>query len=401
MYINRDIENVIIKAFKGFPAVVVTGPRQSGKSTILKKIFAKTHKYITFDDPLIRERAISDPKLFINTMGEYVIYDEIQYVPQLISYIKMEIDRKRNVNGRFIITGSQQFNLIKNLGDSLAGRVAIFELLPFSYNEIKKIKSLKKVTSKTKDIFVHSCLRGSYPQINVRKSIDVNQWFSGYFQTYLERDIKNIYDIGSLRDFQRFMQLLASRCSQLLSLSALSADLGIAVNTVKRWISILEACRIIYLLNPYYNNLGKRITKSPKVYFIDSGIVCYLTGITNENILLNGPLSGPLFENYCIQETVKQIINNNKNYRLYYMRTHNNMEIDLIVTKGMDLFPCEIKLSMTLGLKDARNIIRMKKTFCDLNIKTGRIISLADETYEINKDVSTIKFSEYIKWLGK
>ena len=172
---------------------------------MLKNLFGKTHLYVTLDDPIVRERAESDPKLFFESIGQNVIIDEIQYVPQLTSYIKIAIDARRNVKGRFIITGSQQFHLIKNLGDSLAGRVAIFELLPFSAAEIKSIPVLRKKLITSKDIFIHSCLRGSYPEPNVEPKINITQWTAGYFQTYLERDIKSIFGIGDLRDFQRFM----------------------------------------------------------------------------------------------------------------------------------------------------------------------------------------------------
>jgi len=401
MYIQRDIEKTILKAVKQFPAITITGPRQSGKSTMLKKIFEKTHKYVTFDDPLVRERAISDPKLFFNSLGGKVILDEIQYVPQIVSYIKIAIDENRSYKGRFIITGSQQFHLIKNLGDSLAGRIAIFELMPFCYNEMRRIKYLSKKLSSTENTFIHSCLNTSYPQPNTEVAININQWISSYFQTYLERDIKSIYDIGNLRDFQRFMQLLAARCSQILNLSTLASDLGITVNTVKRWISVLESSRIIYLLNPYYNNLGKRITKAPKVYFLDCGLVCYLTGISNKDVLLKGPLAGALFENFCVQETVKQLLNRQIRQGLYYIRTHNNLEVDLIIEKDMEIYPCEIKMRMTPRMEDALNIIRLRETFNKLNIGTGRIISLNDETFVMKKNIFAVAFVEYIDWLGK
>ncbi|OGS22311.1 MAG: hypothetical protein A2252_05700 [Elusimicrobia bacterium RIFOXYA2_FULL_39_19] len=401
MYIKRQIEEILLKDAKQFSALALTGPRQSGKSTMLKKVFGKTHKYITFDDPVIRERAATDPKYFFSTIDENVILDEIQYIPQLASYIKMAVDENRKLKGRYILTGSQQFQLIKNLGDSLAGRVAVFELLPFSYNEITGIQKLKNKQKNiyAKDIFIHSCLRTSYPEPNINPAIDINTWTASYFQTYLERDIKSIYDIGNLRDFQRFLQLLASRCSQILNLSALSVDLGIAVNTVKRWISILESSRIIYLLNPYYNNMGKRITKAPKIYFLDCGLVCYLTGIHNKDILMKGPLAGALFENFCIQETVKQLFAQKSSAKIYYTRTQNNLEIDLIIEKNTELFPCEIKLNMTPRLSDASNIERFRNIFGKLNIKTGSIISLTDKSFQFSKDLIVPSFKDYINWL--
>jgi predicted AAA+ superfamily ATPase len=401
MYINRDIENLLKQSSKQFSAIALTGPRQTGKSTLLKRLFGKTHAYVTLDDPIMRQRAESDPKLFFESLGEKVIIDEIQYVPQLTSYIKIAIDEKRTSKGRFILTGSQQFHLIKNLGDSLAGRVAIFELLPFSSSEKKRIPSLRKKVMKSKDMFMLSCLRGCYPEPSVQQNIDINQWTAGYFQTYLERDIKSIFGIGDLRDFQRFMQLLAARCSQVLNFSTFAADIGVAVNTIKRWISVLEASRIIYLLYPYHTNLGKRIVKAPKVYFLDCGLVCYLTGIHNKEILMNGPLAGPLFENYCIQETVKQIINTKKSVGLYYIRTNNNLEVDLLVEKEMALNPVEIKLNMTPRLSDASNLVRLKTVFAKLPIRPAKILSLSDTSFPLIKDVSVVSFDEYIKWLNQ
>ncbi|OGS20322.1 MAG: hypothetical protein A3J83_04275 [Elusimicrobia bacterium RIFOXYA2_FULL_40_6] len=399
MYIQRGMEKNIIKASKQFPAIAVTGPRQSGKSTMLRKVFGKTHKYITFDDPIIRERAVADPKLFFSTFEDNVILDEIQYVPQITSYIKIAIDEKRNLKGRYILTGSQQFHLIKHLGDSLAGRIALFELMPFDYEEKCSLPALKKKIFTTKDIFIHSCMRSSYPQPNIESKIDINNWISGYFQTYLERDIKSIFDIGNLRDFQRFLQLLAARCSQILNLSAFSADLGVTVNTLKRWISVLEASRIIYLLNPYYNNLGKRITKAPKVYFLDCGLACYLTGINNRETLLNSPLAGPLFENFCIQETLKQILNYQKNVRLYYIRTNNNLEIDLIIEKNGELYPCEIKFNMTPKLSDISNVERFKSIFTKLKIGEGRLISLSEETAKLKENITMEPLRNLIEWI--
>jgi len=267
IYIHREIEAILKKVVNQFPALVVTGPRQSGKSTLLKELFSKDYAYISFDDPVTRERAISDPEFFLDSLEEKVIIDEIQYVPQLLSYVKIRIDRNRQKRGNFIFTGSQQFNMIKNLGDTLAGRIAIMELLPFSLKEKEKVFKKKDKFVTAQKYITHSCLRGSFPEIVVYDDIDVELWYSSYEQTYLERDVRTFYNIGNLRDFQRFMQILAARCSQVLNLSSLSSALGVAVNTIKKWISILEATRIIYLLKPYYQNLGKRITKSPKLYF--------------------------------------------------------------------------------------------------------------------------------------
>ncbi len=399
MYIEREIEKLIKKTSDQFCAVALTGPRQTGKSTLLKRLFRATHKYVTLDDPLMRESAVTDPKMFLESLGERMIIDEIQYAPQLTSYIKIAIDEKHDQKGRYILTGSQQYHLIKNLGDSLAGRVAIFELLPFNCTEKQKISFFKKKCKTIKEMFIDSCLRGSFPEPCINLKMDISQWMSNYFQTYLERDLRSVFDIGNLRDFQRFTQLLASRCSQILNLTSLAADIGIAVNTAKRWISVLEASRIIYLLYPYYNNLGKRIVKSPKVYFLDTGLVCYLTGIRDSEILMKGSSAGALFENFCIQETVKKIFNYKKNIQLYYLRTNNALEVDLLIENNAELFPCEIKLNMTPRIQDASNIIKIKQIFNKLPIKTGRLISLSDTTCSLGQDLLSVTFEDYYKWL--
>ena len=395
-YIKREIENKLISLSKTFPAIALTGPRQSGKSTLLKHIFSKTHKYITFDDPTVRERAIKDPKLFIGSIEDKAIIDEIQYVPEILSYLKISIDENRNKKGRFLLTGSQQFIMIKNLGDSLAGRIALMELLPFNIMEKNKISNLKNVKTALGS-FIHSCLVGSFPEVAVNKKIDVSSWYSSYISTYLERDIKAIYDVGSLRDFHRFIELLASRSAQVLNLSSFANDIGVSVNTIKSWISILEASRIIFLLPPYYENLGKRITKSPKIYFLDCGLVCYLVGIHDKDHLLKGPMAGALFETFCVQETVKIFLNQGKRPEIYYIRTHNDLEIDLIIKgKNNNLYPFEIKFTKTPKTSMTLPIQRFKTTFSKLKIADGNVISLSEERFPLIKGVSTIGLNEYL-----
>ena len=244
--------------------------------------------------------------------------------------------------------------------------------------------------------FLFACLQGSFPEIVLKGPATLSSWYGSYVQTYLERDIRTIYNVGDLRDFQRFMQLLAARCSQILNLSELSRDLGIAVNTVKKWISILEACSIIYLLPPYYRNLGKRITKNPRIYFLDCGLVCYLTGLKTQDHILKGPLAGALFENFCLQETVKNCINYGHRPRLYYIRTHNGLEVDLVFEKAGDLYPFEIKLSKTPKLSMAVPLERFMKIFYKLNIKKAVIISLSEENAPLTKNVSTKGVFSYL-----
>lgn len=397
-YVHREIEKKLGSLVKNFPAVVVTGPRQSGKSTLLRKIFGKKYFYLTFDDPVVREQAIMDPRLFLENAGERMIIDEIQYVPELLSYVKILIDQDREKRGRFIFTGSQQFALMKHLGDSLAGRIAIIELFPFSVIEKKKIIS-KKNFSTTTQYFSHACLKGSFPEIVTNLNIENEFWYGSYIQTYLERDIRTFYNIGNLRDFQRFLHLLAARCAQILNLSSLAVDLGVAVNTLKHWLSVLEASRIIYLLQPYYNNLGKRVVKSPKVYFMDCALVCYLLSIKDQNSLMNGPMAGPLFENFCIQETVKTLANKAKRIDLYYLRTHNGLEVDLILEKDGQIFPVEFKLSKTPTIAMGEPMRLFRQLFSKLNPAQGMILSLYEKNTVLTRDVSLVNMDEYLEAL--
>ncbi len=399
IYIPRHIEKTLKGFVEQFPAVVLTGPRQAGKSTLLANLFGNTYNIISFDDPLIRERALSDPYLFLDTAGDKVIFDEIQYVPELLPYIKILIDKDRDNRGRFILTGSSQFNLMKNLTETLAGRIGILVLLPFAKVEKETIPELKDKLLTIRDQFVHSSLRGCFPEICLHPEINPSYWYASYISTYLERDIRSLYNIGSLREFQRFLQLLAARCAQVLNLSSLANDLGVAVNTVKRWVSVLEASQIIYILPPYYQNLGKRIAKNPKVYFLDLGLVCYLVGLKDEEHLLKGPMAGAIFENYCIQETVKALFNLLLIPNIFYLRTHNGLEIDLLIEREGLLYPVEFKMTKTINIGMAGPIERAKRLFSKLNITGARIISLSEEDMPLSRDVSVQGMKSYLDWL--
>lgn len=394
-YIQREIEPVLLNRLATFPSVVVSGPRQSGKSTLLLKALPD-YAYITLDDPVTRERALTDPNLFLDSAGDRVIIDEIQQAPQLLSYVKMRIDRQRNRRGSFAFTGSQQFSLIRELSDSLAGRIALLDLLPFSLAE----ENRAGWPTETLKAFVRASLRGSYPELVVFPKLDAMAWYGSYVQTYLERDVRTLYNIGNLRGFQRFIQLLAARCAQVLNLSSLAGDLGVSVPTIRNWLSILEAGRIIYLLPPYHTNLGKRITKAPKLYFLDVGLVCYLTGIRDEAHLLHGPLAGPLFENFCLQEIVKWFFHRGDRANLYYLRTQNQLEVDLLIEKSFQtLIPVEFKLSKTPHPALGASIGRFIKLFSSLNIQPGFLVSLAEESFPLTGDLTVSSLNGFLSGL--
>jgi predicted AAA+ superfamily ATPase len=390
-YLPRDIEVRLQRLLASSPCVAVTGPRQAGKSTLLRHCLPD-YAYVTLDDPFFREQAHSDPLLFLDSLGERAIIDEIQLAPEILSYVKIRVDERRSVKGQYVFTGSQQFGLIRNLSDSLAGRIALLELLPLSVAEKRQHLELADATA----LFRHAALTGSYPELVVDQAIDLPSWYASYLQTYLERDIRTIYNIGDLRDFQRFVRLLAARCGQQLNMSDFSRDLGISVPTVKSWLSILEASRVIYLLPPYYANLGKRITKAPKLYFLDIGLACSLAGVRDEAHLFNGPMAGSLFENFCIQETVKFFLCRGEQPPLYYLRTGNGLEVDLLVEPqaGM-LIPVEIKLTKTPTPSLSRNLAAFRELFASLSPAPGLLLSLGEQVRQLTREITAVTMDAY------
>ena len=395
-YIARDIETRLERLLTSSPCVAVTGPRQAGKSTLLKHCLPD-YRYVTLDDPFYREQAHSDPLFFLDTLGERAIIDEIQLAPSLLSYVKMRVDSRRNVKGQYVFTGSQQFGLIKNLSDSLAGRIALLELLPLSVTEKRRHLPIPDAVG----LFSHAALTGSYPELVVDEAVDIPSWYAAYLQTYLERDIRTLYNIGDLRDFQRFVRLLAAHSGQQLNMSVYSRDLGISVPTVKSWLSILEASRVVYLLSPYYSNLGKRITKAPKVYFIDIGLACNLAGVRDVGHLFNGPMAGHLFENFCVQETVKFFLGKGVQPPLYYIRTSNGLEVDLLIEPSAGvLVPVEMKLTKTPSSQQARTLTAFRESFAQLAPAPGLLLSLAEQTRPLSREITAVTLDDYLQRLA-
>ncbi len=398
MYIEREISQEIKIATEFFSSLILTGPRQSGKTTLLKHIFPKA-SYVSFDDPVQREYAMSDPRGFLDQFSESmnkVILDEIQYVPELFSYLKMIIDNDRNISGKWIMTGSQHFAMMKNISDSLAGRIAVFSLLPLSYTEI--ISSKKKSDIKHIEEFLWN---GSYPEVVVKPQIR-SHWILSYIQTYIERDVRQIVTVENLTQFQQFFSICATLLSKEINLSNISKDCGISVPTVKRWLSILEISFITFKLPPYHTNLKKRLVKSSKLYFHDSSIVAYLTRHQTQSDLFNGAMGGAFFENFIISE-IKKIQNNNKNnaFDIYFWRTRDGMEIDLIIEYADKLIPIEIKKTATPTKTHARHLERFI-TFENHSkrVENGYIVCTVKEKIAISKNITAIpwdKFIEHIK----
>lgn len=341
MYIHRSIEHLLKEALKQFPAVLITGPRQAGKSTLLQHTL-KNYHYVTLDDPMIRAMAKQDPELFLSTHETPLIIDEIQYAPELLSYIKIRIDKNRREHGRFVFTGSQTFQLMKGVSESLAGRIAILQLYPLSWEEINVSPFEDKQVAK-------QIVQGFYPQFFAEPHTDWNLWYSSYIATYLERDLRNIKSISDLGRFQTFLSLIASRAGQLLNMAELAKECGISQPTVKDWISILESTYIIFILKPFHNNRTKRLVKSPKIYFVDTGLLCYLLGIDAGERLFKGSLGGHIFENMVIAEFIKKLSKSLQRVEYFFYRTASGVEIDLIVERSGKMEAYEIKFAKTLS----------------------------------------------------
>ena len=349
MYLPRALEQHLNHYLKIFPVTALLGPRQSGKSTLLQHLLGQKYQYVSFDDDANAQWFVQDPEGFMQAHNRHVIFDEVQKVPKLLDAIKIVVDANRSDYGRFIVTGSQQFSMHKQITESLAGRIGMLTLLPLQYRELPEQQRSTAVYS------------GSYPEVVTRQYQYHREWYSSYMQSYLEKDVRDLARIGDLNQFRRLIELLAANASQLLNYQHYANDIGVAVNTIKRWISILQASYIIFLLPPFHANLNKRITKSPKLYFYDTGLVCYLTGIRNEEHFEKGPMTGALFENYVVSEVAKNNYHQNLDLRLYYLRTSNGVEADLILDHGQHRDFIEIKASASFSPKFLHGIKTFKQ----------------------------------------
>ena len=353
-YINRDMTEAIKEAARYFPVVTLTGPRQSGKSTLLRHIYSSL-PYVSMENPDTREAAIHDPRGFLAAFQDGVIIDEVQHVPELLSYIQGIVDD--NPARKFFLTGSSQFALLRSVTQSLAGRSAVFELLPLSLREIKDLAQWDNID--------HLLYSGFYPAIWSGKNIP-RLLYPNYIKTYLERDVRNLLAIKELDVFQRFIRLCAGRIGSIFNASELSNELGVAVNTVTSWLSVLQASYIIYMLPPFFTNTRKRLTKSPKIYFTDCGLAAYLLEIDSPQTMNRDKMRGALFENMVIMNFLKNGYNSGNNGGLYFYRDSNGNEVDLLVKSGA-LYDCyEIKSSATFHTDFIKGLANFDKNYPNL-----------------------------------
>lgn len=386
MLIERQIKNKIIELCKSFPVLGIIGPRQSGKTTLLRELFPN-YKYYNLESPDQLAIVENDPATFIKTQNNIII-DEVQRYPDIFSYIQAEVDEREQM-GDFLISGSENLLLSQKISQSLAGRAAYSTLLPLSINELES-------SMQAKPNYYEQILKGFYPAIYSRK-VKPSIYYNQYISTYVERDLRNISSISNLSLFRKFMALLAGRIGQVVNYSSLSNDVGVTANTIEHWISILEACYIVIRLQPFYNSFGKRYIKSPKIYFTDTGLACNLLGINKVDELVNHYLIGGLFENLCIMEIQKHIENSFSTSKLYYYRDSNGNEVDLIIDDGIDQTPVEIKSSGTFSKSFLSGLEYWKKI--NPNSKNSYVIYSGDSK-ELGKDNSLINWKDISKILS-
>jgi len=375
--INRLLENKLYSLLEKYPAVNITGPRQSGKTTLAKNI-SGDYQYFSLENIDMRTFAEEDPRGFLNLAGKRFILDEVQYVPSLFSYLQEILDNS-DENGKVILLGSQSFLMNEHISQSLAGRVANLRLLPLSYSELK----MAKLASQNID---NVLFMGGYPRL-FKDNIDPVDFFPHYIETYLERDVRQLKNIGNLNTFIRFIKLCAGRIGNILNISSLANDAGISVNTAKSWLSILEASYITFFLQPYTPNINRRLIKSPKLYFYDTGLVCSLLNIERVSQIENFYMRGNLFENFVFSELVKNRYNKGLPANYYFLRDAKGIEIDGVIENPDKNIFIEIKLSETLLFSHLKNMELMRKEFSKTEnylIYSGKTEPLFHQTLCVN-----------------
>lgn len=370
MPILRQAQATAQRLAKGFPIVALTGPRQAGKTTLARLTFGDK-PYVSLEDPEEREFAISDPRNFLARFPQGAILDEIQRTPALFSYLQGLVDTRQRM-GDFILTSSQQFSLHSGISQSLAGRVGLIQLLPFSMGELTNAKQ-QAASLETQ------MLTGGYPPLYDRP-IAPPDWYGNYVATYLERDVRELLAVRDLALFQRFLKMCAARSGQLLNLSALAADCGISHVTAREWLSVLEASYVVHLLRPWHNNLGKRLVKTPKLYFLDTGLLAWLLGIHDATSLATHAQRGALFETLIVAEFIKHAFNAGRAAELYFWRDSNGHEVDLLVPQAAQMRPVEIKSGATFASDWLRSVNKWRDLAGEL-AAPGQVIWGGSQSY--------------------
>ncbi len=389
MYRPRWLASALSQALESFPAVIVTGPRQSGKTTFVVQELGTGAEYVTFDDPLNRRFAQDDPKGFVAQFGhKRVILDEVQYAAGLLPLLKIDIDRNRGRMGRWILTGSQQFQLMRNVSESLAGRIAVLELLPFTLLELSDPPPRLDAAVWT----------GLYPSPSLdAKSRDL--WMRAYVATYVERDVRQLQNVQNLDLFEKFMGVLAARHSQVFNSSEIARVCGVSLPTVRMWTGVLRASYLCVFLPPYSRNYGKRLLKSPKAYFLDPGVVCYMTLQPSGAAALAGPLGGSLFEGLIVAEANKVFSALGKKPALSYWRSKDGLEVDLLIQIGARLHAVEIKLTATPTPRHCEPLSRFIKLAGSDAEPSGTLVCRVDRPLALPGGHRALPWQEFSNWL--
>ena len=382
-YVERKISPAILKAANLYPVITVTGPRQSGKTTLVRHLFEHL-PYYSLENPDIRDLAETDPKGFLNesVMRKGMVLDEVQRCPQLLSYIQGMVDD--NLDIKFVLTGSSNFSVMKSVTQSLSGRTAVFELMPFSLGEV-----MSQMEGMTLDKLMFN---GLYPAV-WSKGQEPELMYPNYVKTYLERDVRDLLAVKDLNAFRKFIRLCAARIGSVFNASELSSEIGVSVNTIKSWLSVLEASYIIILLQPFYENTRKRLTKSPKLYFVDTGLACYLLDIESVRQLQRDKMRGHLFENLIVTEALKQRLNRGKSGNMCFYRDSNGNEVDLITRSEGRLKLYEVKSSETFHPEFEKGIKSFCKEFPD-RVEEGTVI-YAGSTENVTRDIRLINYNTF------
>lgn len=400
---KRTLENTVREVNESFPVLLITGPRQVGKTTLLE-MCAENRHYVTLDDLDARRLAQNDPGLFIQTYPAPLIIDEVQYAPELFSYIKMEVDRKKG-KGMYWLTGSQKFHLMKGISESLAGRVAIVDLLGFSMAELDHRKGRCQPflpvpewietagDSRTKKLTLQETYRhiwqGAFPQVNMDTKPSTRQrFYSSYVQTYLQRDVRDILGVSNQTTFHNFLCSVAARTGQLLNYADLARDVAIDNKTAKSWLSVLETSGLVYLLKPYYRNVTKRLIKTPKLYFLDTGLCTYLTKWPDPQSLEAGAMSGAILETWLFSEILKSYWHNGLEAPFYFYRDTDQKEIDLVIEQGNTLYPVEFKKTATPSKTASKHFPALEKL--GKEIGHGAVLCFVGNHIPLSPTVSAI-----------